>query len=152
MGQRGSRTPHRHGEGETDPEVLRGTERVWIRFGVCLFFCLFVFAFFWLFLFFRLNLRRPRLLRDSMLNAASPGPPPTTPTELQRRRRAGPRPRSGVYGQTECELRVRGKKGEEKRGEVIMSLPPSPTLRWLFIWTDRLSRSTSCGWNTNGYD
>lgn len=39
--------------------------------------------------------------------------------------------------------------GWEKRGGIYNEASP---LCWLFVWTDRLSHSSSCGWNTNGYD
>lgn len=68
---------------------------------------------------------------------------PANISKLQRSQRAGPQPRPGVCGQMECELRVREKRGSNNEA--------SP-LCWLFVWTDRLSHSTSCGWNTNGYD
>lgn len=68
---------------------------------------------------------------------------PANISKLQRRQRARPQPWPGVYGQMECELWVRKKRGSNNEA--------SP-LCWLFVWTDRLSHSTSCGWNTNGYD
>lgn len=68
---------------------------------------------------------------------------PANISKLQRRQRARPQPWPGVYGQMECELRVRKKGG---------SYNEASPLCWLFVWTDRLSHSSSCGWNTNGYD
>lgn len=68
---------------------------------------------------------------------------PANIPKLQQRQRAKPQPRPGVCGQMECELRVRKKRGSNNEA--------SP-LCWLFVWTDRLSHSTSCGWNTNVYD
>lgn len=68
---------------------------------------------------------------------------PANISKLQQRRRARPQLRPGVCGQMECELRVRKKRRSNNEA--------SP-LCWLFVWTDRLSHSTSCGWNTNAYD
>lgn len=67
----------------------------------------------------------------------------TNVSKLQPRQRAKPQPWPGVCGQMECEPRVRKKRGSNNEA--------SP-LCWLFVWTDRLSRSTSCGRNTNVYD